>query len=97
MSIERVGAIGARRIDTRIMGARTGRLAALVASARFGLDLYYRLHGVEIVVPPLRDRPDDIIELAEYFLARHREFRKLRLSQASADALVAYRWPGNVR
>jgi DNA-binding NtrC family response regulator len=97
MSIERVGAIGARRVDTRIIAATNQPLSDLVASGRFRLDLYYRLHGVEIAVPPLRERPDDIIELAEYFLARHREFRKLRLSQASADALVAYRWPGNVR
>jgi transcriptional regulator with PAS, ATPase and Fis domain len=52
---------------------------------------------VEIEVPPLRERPDDIIELAEYFLDRHREFRRLRLSQAASDALLAYRWPGNVR
>jgi transcriptional regulator with PAS, ATPase and Fis domain len=52
---------------------------------------------VEITVPPLRERPADVIELAEYFLARHRDFRRLRLSQAAGDALVAYRWPGNVR
>src|SRR6185436_18082781 len=97
MSIERVGAIGARRVDTRIIAATNQPLSDLVASGRFRLDLYYRLHGVEITVPPLRERPDDIIELAEYFLARHREFRKLRLSQAAGDALVAYRWPGNVR
>jgi transcriptional regulator with PAS, ATPase and Fis domain len=97
MSVERVGAIGSRRVDTRIIAATNQPLSDLVARGRFRLDLYYRLHGVEIDVPPLRERPDDIIELADYFLARHREFRKLRLSQASADALVAYRWPGNVR
>ena len=97
MSIERVGAIGARRVDTRIIAATNQPLSDLVASGRFRLDLYYRFHGVEITVPPLRERPDDIIELADYFLARHRDFRRLRLSQAAADALVAYRWPGNVR
>jgi DNA-binding NtrC family response regulator len=97
MSIERVGAIGARRIDTRIIAATNHPLSDLVSSGRFRLDLYYRLHGVEITVPPLRDRPDDIIELAEYFLARHRDFKRLRLSQAASDALLAYRWPGNVR
>ena len=97
MSIERVGAIGARRVDTRIIAATNQPLSDLVASGRFRLDLFYRFHGVEITVPPLRERPDDIIELAEYFLARHRDFRRLRLSTAAADALVAYRWPGNVR
>jgi transcriptional regulator with PAS, ATPase and Fis domain len=97
MSIERVGAIGARPVDTRIIAATNQPLSDLVRAGRFRLDLYYRLHGVEITVPPLRERPDDIVELAEYFLAMHRNFRRLRLSQAAADALLAYRWPGNVR
>jgi transcriptional regulator with PAS, ATPase and Fis domain len=97
MSIERVGTIGERPVDTRIIAATNQKLSDLVARGRFRLDLFYRLHGVEIDVPPLRERPDDILELAEYFLERHREFRKLRLSQAASDALLAYRWPGNVR
>jgi transcriptional regulator with GAF, ATPase, and Fis domain len=97
MSIERVGTIGERPVDTRIIAATNQKLSDLVSRGRFRLDLYYRLHGVEIDVPPLRERPDDVLELTEYFLARHREFRRLRLSQAAADALVAYHWPGNVR
>jgi transcriptional regulator with PAS, ATPase and Fis domain len=97
MSVERVGGLGGRRVDTRIIAATNQSLGDLVARGRFRLDLFYRLHGVEIVVPPLRDRAEDILELTEYFLERHREFRKLRLSQAASDALVAYRWPGNVR
>jgi transcriptional regulator with PAS, ATPase and Fis domain len=97
MSIERVGTIGERPVDTRIIAATNQKLSELVSRGRFRLDLYYRLHGVEIDVPPLRDRPDDILELAEYFLERHREFRRLRLSQAASDALLAHRWPGNVR
>ena len=97
MSVERVGTIGERPVDTRIIAATNQKLSDLVSRGRFRLDLYYRLHGVEIDVPPLRQRPDDIIELAEYFLERHREFRRLRLSQAATDALLAYQWPGNVR
>jgi DNA-binding NtrC family response regulator len=97
MSVERVGGNEPREIDTRIIAATNSSLADLVARGRFRLDLYYRLHGVEIDVPPLRDRPEDILELAEYFLERHRDFRRLRLSQAASDALLAYRWPGNVR
>ena len=97
MSVERVGAIGVRRVDTRLIAATNQSLGELVARGRFRLDLFYRLQGVEIIVPPLRERAEDILELAEYFLERHREFRRLRLSQASSDALVAYRWPGNVR
>ena len=97
MSVERVGGIGVRRVNTRIIAATNQRLSELVARGRFRLDLFYRLHGVEIVVPPLCQRPEDILELAEYFLERHRNFRRLRLSQAASDALLAYRWPGNVR
>ncbi len=97
MSVERVGGAEAREVDTRIIAATNSRLSELVARGRFRLDLYYRLHGVEIDVPPLRERPDDILELADYFLQRHRDFRRLRLSQAASDALLAYRWPGNVR
>jgi len=97
MSVERVGGSGSREVDTRIIAATNRKLSELVASGRFRLDLYYRLHGVEIDVPTLRERPEDILELAEYFLERHREFRRLRLSDAAADALLAYKWPGNVR
>jgi transcriptional regulator with PAS, ATPase and Fis domain len=97
MSVERVGGAGAREVDTRIIAATNHRLAELVARGRFRLDLFYRLHGVEIVVPPLRERREDVLELAEYFLERHREFRRLRLSDAASDALIAYHWPGNVR
>jgi transcriptional regulator with PAS, ATPase and Fis domain len=97
MSVERVGGSGARAVDGRIIAATNQRLAELVARGRFRLDLFYRLHGVEIVVPSLRERPDDILELADYFLERHRAFRRLRLSDAASDALLAYRWPGNVR
>ena len=97
MSIERVGGAGLRPVDVRIIAATNQKLSDLVTRGRFRLDLFYRLHGVEISVPPLRERPADVLELTEYFLERHRSFRRLRLSQAAADALMAYAWPGNVR
>ena len=97
MTIERVGGTGGRRVNVRIIAATNQRLSDLVTRGQFRLDLFYRLHGVEITVPPLKERPEDILELAEYFLERHRPFRRLRLSQAASDALLAYRWPGNVR
>jgi len=97
LSVERVGGYGARRVDTRIIVATNRPLASLVESGRFRLDLFYRLSGVEVVVPPLRDRAADIIELARYFLQRHRPTRPLQLSTAACDALLAYAWPGNVR
>jgi transcriptional regulator with PAS, ATPase and Fis domain len=97
LSVERVGGYGARRVDTRIIVASNRSLATLVEQGRFRLDLYYRLNGVDIQVPPLRHRRDDVIELAKYFLERHRAFRPLSLSAAAIDALLAYDWPGNVR
>jgi transcriptional regulator with PAS, ATPase and Fis domain len=97
LSIERVGGCGARRIDTRIIVASNRALASLVDTGRFRLDLYYRLNGVDIQVPPLRARREDVLELARYFLERHRTFRPMGLSAAAVDALVAYDWPGNVR
>jgi len=97
LSIERVGGCSARRVNTRIVVATNRPLAGLVADGRFRMDLYYRLHGVEVQVPPLRERREDVVELAHYFLERHRGVKALRLSDAAVDALLAYHWPGNVR
>jgi DNA-binding NtrC family response regulator len=97
LSVERVGGCGARRVDTRIVVASNRSLAMLVEQGRFRLDLFYRLNGVDVQVPPLRHRKDDVVELATYFLERHRAFRPLSLSTAATDALLAYDWPGNVR
>ena len=69
----------------------------LVERQLFRPDLYYRLSGVDIRVPALRERRADILELARYFLDRHRATRSLRLSVAATEALAAYDWPGNVR
>ena len=96
-SIERVGGFGTRRVNTRIVVATNRPLAGLVADGRFRMDLYYRLIGVEVQVPPLRERRGDVVELAQYFLERHRGLRMLQLSEAAVDALIAYHWPGNVR
>ena len=97
VAVERVGGHGVRRVNTRIVAATNRPLARLVEQRLFRSDLYYRLAGVEITVPPLRERSDDILELAGYFLERHRYTRALTLSPAAQEALRAYRWPGNVR
>jgi two-component system response regulator HydG len=97
VAVERVGGTGIRRIDTRIVVATNRPLAELVAQGRFRADLYYRLSGVDIRVPPLRQRQDDITELVAHFLARHRATRDLSISDAAMDALRLYDWPGNVR
>ena len=72
------------------------RLSDLVAKGLFRADLYYRLSGVEIHVPPLRSRCEDVPELVRYFLSRHRN-RDLTLSAEAEQALRIYPWPGNVR
>jgi transcriptional regulator with PAS, ATPase and Fis domain len=97
LAVERVGGQGARAVDIRIVAATNRPLASLVERRLFRPDLFFRLSGVDIRVPPLRERRDDVLELAHYFLDRHRITRSLRLSTAAADALMAYSWPGNVR
>jgi DNA-binding NtrC family response regulator len=97
LAVERVGGQGAHRIDTRIVAATNRPLAELVARGQFRPDLYYRLSGVEIHVPPLRGRRDDVPELVRYFLGRHRNTRDLTLSPEAEQALTFYPWPGNVR
>jgi transcriptional regulator with PAS, ATPase and Fis domain len=97
LAVERVGGIRTRRVNTRIVAATNRPLADLVARGLFRADLYYRLSGVEVHVPPLRSRREDIPELAAYFLERHRSARSLSLSPEALDALRLYDWPGNVR
>jgi transcriptional regulator with PAS, ATPase and Fis domain len=97
LTVERVGGNGVHRVNTRIVAATNKRLSALVKARGFRADLYYRLSGLEVHVPPLRHRREDILELATYFLERHRFSRQLELSHAAADALLTYDWPGNVR
>lgn len=97
LAIERVGGHGARRVDTRIVAATNRPLSDLVAKGVFRADLYYRLSGVEIHVPPLRARCEDVPELVRYFLSRHRSARELTLSTEAEQALRIYPWPGNVR
>jgi transcriptional regulator with PAS, ATPase and Fis domain len=97
LSVERVGGQGTRRIDTRVVAATNKSLASLVDAGLFRADLYYRLAGLDVHVPPLRERREDILELAGYFLERHRPARQVELSRAAGDALLTYDWPGNVR
>ena len=97
LSVERVGGNGAHRVDIRIVAATNRSLAGLVERQLFRPDLYYRLSGVDVQVPALRERREDILELAGYFLDRHRTARSLKVSAAAADALKSYGWPGNVR
>ena len=95
--IERVGGHNTHRVDIRIIAATNRGLAGMVDRRLFRPDLFYRLSGVDVRVPTLRERRADVLELADYFLDRHRSTRPLRLSPGAADALISYDWPGNVR
>jgi transcriptional regulator with PAS, ATPase and Fis domain len=97
LAVERVGGHALQRVDIRIVAATNRGLASLVDQRLFRPDLFYRLSGVDIRVPTLRERRPDILELARYFLERHRATRSLRLSAGASEALMAYDWPGNVR
>jgi transcriptional regulator with PAS, ATPase and Fis domain len=97
LAVERVGGQGTRRVNIRIVAATNRSLGAMVDRGLFRSDLFYRLSGVELQVPPLRHRREDILELSRHFLSQHRQARRLELSQAASDALLTYDWPGNVR
>ena len=97
LAVERVGGNGVHRVDIRIVAATNRSLADMVSQKLFRPDLFYRLSGVDVRVPALRERRPDIVELARYFLARHRGSRSLRLSRDAIRSLTEYDWPGNVR
>ena len=97
LAVERVGGTGARRVNSRIVAATNRPLAGLVAGGHFRADLFYRLSGVDVHVPPLRERREDIPVLVRHFLASHQSTRELTVTDAALDALRTYDWPGNVR
>ena len=97
---ERVGGLTPLQVDVRVVAATNRNLKAAVAARQYREDLYFRLSVFPIVIPPLRDRPDDIPMLARYFIDRFcRDLKKkpLVLSPAAEEELRAYAWPGNVR
>ena len=98
--IRRVGENKTRQIDVRVLAATNRDLDHGVAGGAFRQDLYYRLKVVELHVPPLRERRDDILPLARVLLAGSALWMKRRISgltPAAADQLLRYEWPGNVR
>jgi len=97
--VERVGGKRPIPVDIRVLATSNRDMAAEVAAGRFREDLFYRLNVFPLTIPPLRERPADIVPLAEHFLTVHgaRLGRRAKLDAAAAAKLAAYPWPGNVR
>jgi DNA-binding NtrC family response regulator len=98
--VQRVGSSKVRQVDVRVLSATNADLGAAVGEGRFREDLLYRLNTVEVRLPPLRERREDIVPLALHFLGRaaeHYEKDVSGLSAEATDALLRHAWPGNVR
>lgn len=96
----RVGAVKPRRVDVRLVSATNRDLKAAISTGHFRADLFFRLNGIAVTLPPVRERRSEIPSLVEYFVDR--ACTKIgrpscRVSQSAMVALVGYRWPGNVR
>jgi two-component system response regulator AtoC len=97
---ERVGGIRTIRVDVRLIAATNRDLMSLIADGRFREDLFYRLNVVPIVLPPLRDRREDIPLLVQHFIEKYdRRLGKRveRVDEGAMEILVDYGWPGNIR
>jgi transcriptional regulator with PAS, ATPase and Fis domain len=98
--IRRVGESSPHKVDVRVITATNQNLVTAIQEGRFREDLYYRLRVIEIEVPPLRSRTEDILHLARHFsqqFARKLKIPNLRIDATCVDYLQAYSWPGNVR
>jgi DNA-binding NtrC family response regulator len=89
---ERLGSGRTRHAKVRVLSATNADLKAMIQAGTFREDLYYRLNVIEVNLPPLSERNDDILPLAEFFLGGRAE-----LGDAAREALLGYPWPGNVR
>jgi DNA-binding NtrC family response regulator len=98
--IQRVGSSKVRKVDVRVLSATNSDLPGAVRDGRFREDLLYRLNTVEIHLPPLRERPEDVLPLAEHFLGRlaaHYGKAATGFTEEAASAMLRHSWPGNVR
>ena len=98
--IDRIGGKAPIKVDTRIIATSNRNLDECVKNGTFRQDLYYRLNVVNINIPPLKDRPDDIIVLAKHFAKKYSELNDIPLKEmtpAAEQKLLNYLWPGNVR
>jgi two-component system, NtrC family, response regulator AtoC len=98
--IRRLGGTHLHEVNVRIIAATNQDLKEAIKAKRFREDLFYRLHSVPIHLPPLRQRPEDVVALSKYFLSEYSRkfFRRFKaISGEARELLLAYQWPGNVR
>ncbi len=98
--VRRVGSVETKKVSVRLIASTHRNLQALVNDGAFREDLYYRLNVVKLSLPPLRERGDDILYLAEHFLAYNAERHgkpRLKFTEGALKCIRAYRWPGNIR
>jgi len=99
-TFRRLGGVKDIQVDVRVVAATNRKLTDAIEQGRFRLDLYYRLNVIQVVLPPLRERKEDVLPLAENFV-RHYNSKFKRdiqgISHAAASKLLAHDWPGNVR
>lgn len=98
--IRKVGSVQSKKVDVRLVVATHRDLKQLVVDGHFREDLYYRINVMTLLIPPLRDRGNDILELAEAILQRtckRLKTKMLTLSEGASKAIFSYAWPGNVR
>jgi two-component system, NtrC family, response regulator AtoC len=95
--VQRLGSLRTRQVDVRLVAATNRDLGAAIAAGTFRLDLFYRLNGISLSIPPLRERRDDIVALADHFASALMGDEGPLFTPEARAALEAYAWPGNVR
>ena len=96
-SFFRVGGTRSRTVDMRLVAATNRDLAEAIRQGQFRQDLFYRINTISLLLPPLRERPEDVSVLAEHFLEQNAAYGRKRLAPETLRCLEAYSWPGNVR
>jgi DNA-binding NtrC family response regulator len=100
MTFEPVGSSQSRKVDVRVIAATNQSLEDLIRGGRFREDLYYRLNVIGLSTPPLRERLEDVVDLARHFMQKFAEQMGKSVDEiapSAADALLSYNWPGNIR
>ncbi len=95
--LERLGSVQTKKINVRIIYATNRNLTEMVSKGQFREDLYYRLKVIELKLPVLRERKEDIAELCSYFIKKHGGEKEFTISNEALEVLEDYSWPGNIR